>query len=81
MDPVCDHLGPVELRWVNWEGETRAMMMVFSFCRCGHATYYVHGCEKVCRVAGGHGFLRYCSGLLLESRCVVVLRKCSCRIA
>jgi hypothetical protein len=34
VDPVCDHMGPVEIWRVRWEGETSGMMMVFSN-RCG----------------------------------------------
>jgi hypothetical protein len=35
VDPVCDHMGPVELWRVRGEGEASGMIMVFFFNRCG----------------------------------------------
>jgi hypothetical protein len=77
VDPVCDHMGPVELWWVRWEGETSGMMMIFfpivtGPCRRGLG-WWSNGCRSWYL---GHCFQQGIVqvGLLFKPRCMVALQ-------
>jgi hypothetical protein len=77
VDPVCDHMGPVELWRVRWEGETSGMMMIFFSivtgpCRRGLG-WWSNGCRSWYL---GHCFQQGIVqvGLLFKPRCMVALQ-------